>query len=339
MLITLLVGLLLLVLLAAFQAPLEALSWYAGWYQTDEVPDAARLIDNEQPTTAVTGSQAGAYVVYLSGIGAISGVSIPDEELPFLERLAARLPAAVLTHDVFPYSVTNTGLTLNRSLSRLWRWIEERRIDHPSGLLPFLINVRNLFQVLVSADKRYGPVMNYGVSREIIRSLRTHGYDLRQRRPIVLLGSSGGGQIAVGAALFVHHMTAAPVYVISIGGVIASDPGLDALTHLYHLYGEKDTVQALGHKVFPGRWPSAVDSEWRRAEREGRITLSCIGPLNHNLKEHYFDDSARLPDGTTYLNLTIAEIGTIVDALVASPAAGKPGGGGAVARPTAAGGG
>lgn len=326
MLLTLLLGLVLLVLLAAFQAPLEALGWYAGWYKTDEVPDAERLLRNETAETVIAGPQAKVYVVYLSGIGAISGDSIPDEELPFLDRLAQRIPTALLTHDVFPYSVTNTGLTIQRTFSRLWRWIEERRIAHPSGLLPFLINLRNLFQVLVSADKRYGPVMNYGVSREIIRSLREHGYDLRQRRPIVLVGSSGGGQIGVGSALFVRHMTAAPVSVISIGGVIASDPGLDALEHLYHLYGEKDNIQSLGEKVFPGRWPSAVDSEWKRAMSQGRISMRCIGPLNHNLKEHYFDDTAKLPDGTTYLNLTIEEIGRIVDGIAGMPEVSASGG-------------
>lgn len=334
MLLTVLVGVLLLVLLAAFQAPLEALGWYAGWYTTDEVPDAERLVANEQADTVVSGPQSAAYVVYLSGIGAISGVSIPDEELPFLERLTKRIPAATLTHDVFPYSVTNTGLTVHRNFSRLWRWIEERRIEHPSGLLPFMINIRNLFQVLVSADKRYGPVMNYGVSREIIRSLREHGYDLRQRRPIVLVGSSGGGQISVGAALFVRHLTAAPVYVISIGGVIASDPGLDALEHLYHLYGEKDSIQSLGEKVFPGRWPSAVGSEWKQAMSQGRISMRCIGPLNHNLKEHYFDDTAKLPDGTTYLNLTIEEIGKIVDGIAGMPGVGAASGNSTLAAST-----
>lgn len=338
MLMMLLIGVVLLLLLAAALAPFESLSWYAGWYETDEVPDARRLVTQEQPGMRLAGQQADVYLVYLSGIGAISGVSIPDEELPFLERLARRTPSAVLTHDVFPYSVTNTGLTLNRALAGLWRQIEERRIDHPSGMLPFLINLRNLFQVLVSADKRYGPVMNYGVSREIIRSLRKHGYDLRQRRPIVLIGSSGGGQIAVGAALFVRHMTAAPVSAISIGGVIASDPGLDALEHLYHLYGDKDVIQALSDKVFSERWPGAVGSSWHRAVAEGRVTLRSLGPLNHNLKEHYFDDAARTPDGMTYLNLTIEAIGTIVDAMVGGRVVARAGEGPATARPTVAGG-
>jgi hypothetical protein len=318
MLTTLFIGLVLVLLLAAALSPLESLGWYAGWYQTDEVPGAERLAQQQarQPEGGPPPPQADLYLVYLSGIGAISGSSIPDEELPFLERLAARTPRAVLTHDVFPYSVTNTGLTVQRAFAGIWRRIERVRAARPSGALPFLINVRNLLQVLVSADDRYGPVMNYGVAREILLSVQARGYDLRQRRPIVVLGSSGGGQMAVGAALFLSHITAAPIYVISLGGVIASDPGLDALAHLYHLYGTRDTIQALSDKVFPGRWPQAVGSEWHRALAEGRVSLIALGPFAHNLKDHYFDDVAHLPDGTTYLNATVEAIGRIVDELV-----------------------
>lgn len=319
MLSTLLIGLLLLILAAAALAPLESLGWYAGWYRTDDVPDAGRMaLQRElQAGAAPPAPQADAYLVYLSGIGALSGTSIPDEELPFLERLAARAPRAVLTHDVFPYSVTNTGLTVHRAFARFWRWLERYRVARPSGALPFLINVRNLLQVLVSADTRYGPVMNYGVSREIVRSLHARGYDLRQRRPIVVLGSSGGGQLAVGAALYLRHITGAPIYVISLGGVIASDPGLDALAHLYHLYGSRDKVQALADKVFPGRWPGAAGSAWHRALAEGRVSLIEVGPFEHNMREHYFDDAARLPGGQTYLDTTVEAIGAIVDALAA----------------------
>lgn len=317
MLVSLIVGVLLIILLAAALAPLESLGWYAGWYRTDEVPDAERMAgEREKLLGKAAPPQAAAYMVYLSGIGAISGTSIPEEELPFLERLTARIPRVVLSHDVFPYSVTNTGLTVHRAFAGLWRRIEELRLARPSGALPMLINMRNLLQVLVSADERYGPVMNFGVAREIIRSLHEHGYDLRQRRPIVVLGSSGGGQMAVGAALFLQHVTAAPIYVISLGGVIASDPGLDALTHLYHLYGTHDKIQALSDRVFPGRWPGAVGSHWHRAVAEGRVTLVALGPFEHNLKEHYFDDAARLPDGTTYLNATVEAIGEVVDAIV-----------------------
>lgn len=318
MLVSLLIGIVLLILLAAALAPLESLGWYAGWQRNADVPDAELLADEEDRQGIVATEQASAYLVYLSGIGAISGTSIPDEELPFLDRLADRTPQTVLTHDVFPYSVTNTGLTVHRAFARLWRWIEQIRIKKPSGALPFMINMRNLLQVLVSADRRYGPVMNYGVSAEVLRSLHRRGYDLRQRRPIVLIGSSGGGQMAVGAALFLQHMTNAPIYVISIGGVIASDPGLDAITHLYHLYGSKDSVQALADKVFPERWPRAVNSAWHRALAEGRVSLTLLGPFEHNGKEHYFDENARMPDGTTYLDTTIAAIGTIVDAIVAA---------------------
>ena len=69
-----------------------------------------------------------------------------------------------------------------------------------------LINVRNIMQVAVSADPRYGPIYSLGVAKEIARSLARHGYQLGSQKPIFLIGFSGGGQVSVG----LHHPTFHP---------------------------------------------------------------------------------------------------------------------------------
>jgi hypothetical protein len=171
-----------------------------------------------------------------------------------------------------------------------------------------VVNLRNLFQVLVSADPRYGPIANLGVARAIRDGLVAAGYSLGSGVPVTLLGNSGGGQMSLGAAYYLRPLLKAPIYIVSLGGVMCSDPGLERVEHLWHLYGEHDPVQALGDKVFPGRWPIIKGSFWNQALAAGKITLSDIGPFHHNMKEHYYDAQARMPSGETYLERSVSAI-------------------------------
>lgn len=329
MLMTLGIGLVMLVLVAAFFAPLESLSWYAGWQSPREVPDDQAMMAQEANIGATRSDPAvDHFMVYLSGIGAISGLSVPAEEEPFLAGLAARLPRSVLIRDVFPYSVTNSGLNGQRAFARFWRWIEQQRMVKPGAVLPFLINVRNLFQVAVSADRRYGPVFNYGVAQEIVRRLKRHGYVIGEHKPVTILGFSGGGQIGLGAATYLQRMINAPVQMVSVGGVLSDDPGCAVVVHLYHFYGSKDPVQDLGVKLYPGRWPGVTTSYWGRALDAGKITLQDIGPYAHNGKGNYYDTEARLPDGRTHCTGSIDAICAAVETLGVPtlPAAERPDG-------------
>lgn len=307
MLLLLIVGLVAFVLISAALAPLESLSWYAGWYgKTDVIHDAdtaQALQEAAQKTT-----DARHFVVYLSGIAAISGDSFPKGEIDFLDQLEPRLLDTMLIRDVFPYSVTNKGLNGQRFFAAVWRRIEQLRLHNPNAVLTNLVNLRNLFQVAVSADSRYGPVFNLGVAQEIIMGLCRHGYQVGSGIPITLIGSSGGGQIALGAATYLSSLLRAPIYVISIGGVLSDDPGLLSLAHLYHLYGSKDSIQRLGEILYAGRWPAAVGSPWNRANAAGAISLIDIGPLAHNGSHHYFDTLTTFPDGTSYAERTCQAI-------------------------------
>ncbi len=287
------IGLFLLLFVTAALAPLESLNWWAGWSREGEKKGPAELTEAE--AAASDEAESDFYVIYLSGIGAISGDSFPEEEYPFLHGLEERLTTAKIITDVYPYSVTNNGLTGQRQLAGLWRQIEKMRFKNPNSILSLLVNLRNALQMFVSADRRYGPVYNLGIANEIYRVLREKGYRPENKRPIVLLGWSGGGQISIGAANYLAALPS-PLYVISLGGMLSDDPGLEKLTHLWHLYGVADPLQALGSVLYAGRWPILPNSPWNQAMANGRIDIICLGAYTHNGKGNYFDMETKLPN-------------------------------------------
>lgn len=301
MLTILLIGLLVFILLALTVAPLEAL----GWWSAKGAEEAAQTVQEIlTPDDGIdTPEPYEHYIVYLSGIGAIDGHSIPPEELPLVEALEA-LPKTCVIRDVFPYSVTNQGLTGQRALSWLWRRIEKSRLSKPEALAGMLVNARNAMQLFVSSDRRYGPAYNLGTAREVLQALRRRGYQLDNGKPVTLIGWSGGAQISIGAAWYLG-MGRMPVRVVSIGGMMSDDPGLARVNHLWHLRGTKDIFEKLGGVMFAGRWPKAVFSPWSDALAEGRIDLIDLGPMQHNGSEHYFDPDTIAPDGRSYLQVTI----------------------------------
>jgi hypothetical protein len=321
MLMLLIIGIIALLLISAALAPLESLSWYAGWYGQADVADDDDTVNALQETVQEN-IDAQHFAVYLSGIGAISGDSVPHEEIVFLDALEPQLAGTLLVRDVFPYSVSNKGLNGQRFFAAIWRWLEQRRLRNPNAVLANLVNIRNMFQVAVSADSRYGPVFNLGVAQEIVRGLVRHGYRVGSGTPVTLIGWSGGGQISVGAATYLYSLLGAPIRVISVGGVMADDPGLLSLVHLYYLYGNKDPVQRLGAILYAGRWPAAVQSPWNRAKAAGRISLIDIGPITHNNRGHYFDTETTFPDGQSYAERTQqAIISALEDAGLMAPSA------------------
>jgi hypothetical protein len=269
----------------------------------------------------VPAKQVTSYLVYLSGIGAIDGTSIPSEESVFLEMLRTHIPGALLVADVFPYSVTNAGLTSRRVGKRVFGWVEQRRLKNPLAVEQLIINLRNMFQVAVSADQRYGPIYNLGVAREIVRAIEKEGGAAIHGVPITILGWSGGGQIALGAAPFLHSMLRAPVRVISVGGVLSDDPGLAAVEHVYHFYGTRDPIQAVGEKLYAGRWKYFPQSTWNRAMAQGKITMTCLGPFTHIGTGNYWDPKTTMPDGRSHAQVTLDAVTGVLtqDGLLAPP--------------------
>ena len=305
----LLFGLLALIFVSAALAPLESLGWWAWGGAKPPRPDQLEAVEASQKIPEPTKDF---YLVYLSGIGAISGTSIPEEEYPFIRGLEAQLGNAEVISDIYPYSVTNTGLTVQPIMAGLWQRIERMRSKDPNSAPSLVVNLRNAFQLFVSADRRYGPIYNLGVANEIMRGLIRHGYRPLKRKPVVLLGWSGGGQIAIGAVTYLAPMIG-DVYVISVGGMLSDDIGLRQVKHLWHLYGEKDQLQALGQKLFAGRWPTKPQSPWNRTRRAGKIDLIALGPFKHNGQGNYFDMATKLPDeNRTYGEKTLDTIAQVL---------------------------
>lgn len=289
----LIIGVFLLLFVTAALAPLESLGWWAGWSREEAEKGPSEL--SGRPAGDDAAEEPDLYIIYLSGIGAISGDSFPEEEYPFLHGLESRLPTAKVITDVYPYSVTNNGLTGQRLFAGAWRRVEKMRFKNPNSLLAMFVNLRNALQMFVSADRRYGPVYNLGIANEIYRVLLEKGYRPENKRPIVLLGWSGGGQISIGSAGYLAALPS-PLYVISLGGMLSDDPGLEKLTHLWHLYGVADPLQALGGVLYAGRWPLMPNSPWNTAMANGRIDIICLGFYSHNGKGNYFDMETKLPN-------------------------------------------
>lgn len=137
--------------------------------------------------------------------------------------------------------------------------IEKLRFKNPESLAGMLINGRNAAQLFVSADRRYGPTYNIGTAREVFEALLRNGYPFDSGKPVTLVGFSGGAQISIGAASYLG-MSDIPIRVVSIGGMMSDDPGLNRVEQVWHLRGTKDIFEKLGGVMFAGRWPHAAFS-------------------------------------------------------------------------------
>ncbi len=299
------------IVVALLLAPLESLEWWAGRYdECLHAPAAHSPVPYQAAGTRPTPVKQH-YLIFLDGIAKVGAVNYGDVQ-DLLDRLSDALPDAVVLGDIMPYSVTNTDLTEGRLLSRFWRRAFKLKVEGKRPLVGFTINIRNLLQVLVSADKRYGPVYNQGEAQVILNSLLKNSYRPGSGVPVTLIGYSGGAQISLGAAPYLSRALGAPITMISLGGVMASDRGLETLTHLYHLAGSKDRVQTLGAVVFPGRWPVVANSYWNQAKRRGKISVIPMGPVDHDGPGSYLDKNSFFDDGRSFLGGTLQTIHRIV---------------------------
>ena len=314
MLLTLIgLGAVTLLVTAAF-SPLETLSWWAGWTE-QELDD-----DGSAQTFSSEGKQHGPFVIYLSGIASISGQFLIPREKAFIRGLKTRLPNATIIDDVFPYSPSGVHLIASpRRFEQMWRWLQKLKLQGRRSILSALINIRNVYQVAISADHRYGPIYNQGAAQVIEDALLKAGYAPNGGAPIIIIGYSGGSQIAVGAATFLKARLSAPIDVISIGGVIASDPGLHAVRHVHHIFGDGDNVRRFGSLMFPERWGLMRHSEWNTAKRDGRISFHRMNDMAHAGPQGYFGLPKR--NGISNNQRTLDEVVNILH--VANPS--RPG--------------
>ncbi len=289
------VGVLLFLLVAfALLAPLDSLRW---WSSQGAVQARRTMALSAQPPAEVAASADGPqrFVVYLSGIGVVDGAGISRREQAVWHRVERELPRAEIVMDVFPYAADDRNL-LQRATNWLWAWLDKRRRGHRESVAPYLINLRNVLQVLVSADPRYGPTMNAGLALAIWDALQGHGYVPGSKVPVTLVGFSGGGQMALGAATMLS-LLGVPVSVVSIGGVFSADPAFDHVQHFWDIRGSRDKTRLLGPLAFPGRWAVTASSPWHRAMDDGRVTVIDGGPVVHEGRGSYFEGKRPDRDG------------------------------------------
>lgn len=316
------------VLVASLLAPLEALGWWAGWYGEDlQTLEAPGMLAEPLPEP----STITRYVIYLDGIAQGKYTYLPDVE-NFLATLAADMPDdIVLIQGIMSYSVINRSLTERRMLAFFWRIVDRLQMSPSSGifglLLSFLINLRNVLVVAVTADQRYGPIYGQGTAQVIFNSLTHYGYQPNSGVPVTLLGYSGGAQVALRAALTLKRLLKAPIDVISLAGVVSGNHNLLELEHLYHLVGDYDWVEKQGAVLFPQRWRLFPLSPWNRARQRRKITISSLGSMGHNGADGPYSVTQRLPDGRTHLESTVRAVSDILQgksALVSKTQVAKP---------------
>ena len=289
--ISLLVSVSLLGLLTAmFMAPLETLGWWAGWYgdegETRPEPEGPAPYRNFGDVPADSNRH---FVVFLDGIAKVGDINY-DEVQVLLDDLAARVPGAVVLGDVMPYSVLSQGLLQGRPLAGFWRLAFRLKQEGRAPLVNFMINIRNLFQVLVAADARYGPLFGQGEAAAILNSLGRHGYEVGEDTPVTLIGYSGGSQMALTAAPYLRTAVKGQLNLISLGGVMADEPGFMALDRVWQLQGSRDRLPDIIGVFFPGRWPLFRSSYWNRLKSEGRYERRLLPPIRHSGRGSYLDN-------------------------------------------------
>ena len=244
-------------------APMESLGWWAGWLGPE--PGARTSRRPPPPTPAAPPPRC--FVVFLSGIGSISGDELlPRGDAPSSTGCRRRCPRRASSATSFPTRPPGRPLlTGQRVFAWLWRRVLDWRLNG-TKLLPALLNLRNLFQVLVSADHRYGPLYSFGIARVARERLEAHGYVPRARAS----RSCCSARAAAARSRSAPPPISAPrstrrSSVVTFGGVMASDRGIEEVERLASLYGTDDRVYALGRTAFPGRWPVAAGSFWNTA--------------------------------------------------------------------------
>ena len=272
-------------LIASISAPVGLLTWWAGEHALDRV---ASTRSGPGPATPPT-----RFIVYLGGIDVMDGRMHSVRERRFIDELVHRNPDWIVVDTVFPYAASGESLLQSpRLFGWLWRALAPAPERARRPLRAYLINFRNMFQVLIAADRRYGPIFSSALKRIVVDALKARGWNADEPSHIVIIGYSGGAQMAVSIA---GQFDAEPVSVeiISIGGTIVDAKGVEHVTNLAYLTGRGDILPRVAAACSAGRWPLVFGSAWARAERGGRITRRDLGKMSHLGDRGYLGDAVQ----------------------------------------------
>jgi hypothetical protein len=264
--------------------------------RTDEELEAAADPDaDDGPTTDSDGASATAattcFIVFLTGVGDTTAEELASGEEKFLDQLDQNQEGCTALSEVFPYSAANPDVGGQRIFEFLEGVAEEA--DGWLELTNQLLRIRNLWRMALSADNRYGPVYNRGIALEILEQM-----DQQQALPnnpdqpirLILIGTSGGVQVALAASPYLSRWLPMEITVVSMGGVFNGDEGFDTVKQFYHFRGEDDWVENVGAIIFPYRWRWTFLSPFNRARRQDRFHLIDSGPHEHDGDRGYFGE-------------------------------------------------
>ena len=253
------------------------------------------------------------YLVYLDGIHQVER-DHPPRITEFLDSLEAGLPDdTCLVRGLETYTVMPGALIDDAGSTWFWQRVFALQEHHPSWLVQLLCAVlvqgNNVIKVGISSDRRYGPILNYELALKISLHLSELGYGLGHE--LVLLGYSGGGEMALGVADYLRRICHAPVRIMTCCGVFSGNQVLDGVERIHMLVGTRDPVAALGPLAYPGRSPLLPLSNWNKAKRQGFVEQIRIPGMGHN--------GSIGPFAPTYRLKVIQAILAILEGSIAEP--------------------
>ena len=173
-------------------------------------------------------------MIYLDGIHQ-QEKDHPPRVSAFLEELKQRLADDHrLVRDLETYTFLPVALADDSGSAWFWRRLFHWQEHHPNGfvqlLAAVLVQANNVIKVGISSDRRYGPIRNYELALKITLRLAEEGFDPSQGSELVLLGYSGGGEMAMGVADYLRSICGVPVQIITFAECSAVTNCLSALS-------------------------------------------------------------------------------------------------------------
>lgn len=292
-------------------APVGTLVWWLD-RGVDELEEGIQSlndqINGDRFTTDSADPGTYCYIVFLTGVGDVSADQLASGEEIFLDQLEQEHPQCVTVRNVFPYSAANQDIGGQRIFEFLGRVAEEA--EGWLELTQYLLELRNVWRMAISADNRYGSIYNRAIALAIAEQMNN-----QQPLPnvaetpiqLILIGTSGGTQVALGASKYLAQWLPVEITVVSLGGFFSGNEGFDFVEHVYHFRGEGDLIEPIGGIVFPSRWRWTIGSPYNRARRQDRYTVLSSGPHDHEGDQGYFGEDTAEGD-KTYVDLTVKQV-------------------------------
>lgn len=286
-------GLLLLILIpaAGIYSLVTEFTFWEGWLEG--LPQPERLFAQFEPSQ----TRHHCYVVYLDGIHQLER-DHPPRVSAFLQLLEQGLADnMLLVRGLETYTVLPVALAEDAGSAWFWRRLFAIQEHHPTALVQLcsavLVQANNVIKVGISSDRRYGPILNYELALKISLRLAEAGFRPDGSSRIVLVGYSGGAEMAMGVADYLRRIGRSPVSIVSFCGVFSGNQVLRDLAGITTIVGSKDPVAAFGRIAYPGRSPLLPLSNWNKALQAGWIHRHEVEGMNHNGARGPFSEAYR----------------------------------------------